>query len=151
MCAAAAVCSAAENLTAVTTITRIASGAPWEALVGYCRAVVAAPFVFVSGTVGRNPDTGDLPTDVESQCANALTIIGRALAAAGTDFAHVVRVTYYLADRTDFEPCWPGLRAAFGAHPPASTVIFAALLDPAMKIEIEVTAALPAAQGFTNR
>ncbi|OYW14496.1 MAG: hypothetical protein B7Z50_04215, partial [Sphingomonadales bacterium 12-62-5] len=119
------------------------SGAPWEALVGYCRAVVAPPFVFVSGTVGRNPDTGELPVDVESQCANALTIIGRALATAGTDFAHVVRVTYYLADRADFEPCWPQLRAAFGAHPPASTVIFADLLDPAMKIEIEVTAALP--------
>jgi len=65
------------------TITRISSGAPWEALVGYCRAVVAPPFVFVSGTVGRNPDTGELPVDVESQCANALTIIGRALATAG--------------------------------------------------------------------
>ena len=126
------------------TITRSASEAPWEALVGYCRAVVAPPFVFVSGTVGRNPDTGEYPVDVESQCANAITIIGRALATAGTDFAHVVRVTYYLADRADFEPCWPQLRAAFGAHPPASTVIFADLLDPAMKIEIEVTAALPA-------
>lgn len=126
------------------TITRISSGAPWEALVGYCRAVVAPPFVFVSGTVGRNPDTGEMPADVESQCANALTIIGRALEAAGTDFAHVVRVTYYLTNRADFEPCWPLLRAAFGAHPPASTVIFTDLLDPVMKIEIEVTAALPA-------
>jgi enamine deaminase RidA (YjgF/YER057c/UK114 family) len=125
-------------------ITRISSGAPWEAKVGYCRAVVAPPFVFVSGTVGRNPDTGELPADVAGQCANALTIIGRALAQAGTDFAHVVRVTYYVPDRADFEPCWPQLRAAFGAHPPASTVIFADLIDPAMKIEIEVTAALPA-------
>jgi len=124
-------------------IQRIASGAPWEAKVGYCRAVVAAPFVFVSGTVGRNPDTGELPPDVESQCANALTIIGRALTQAGSDFAHVVRVTYYLPDRADFEPCWPQLRAAFGDNPPASTVIFADLIDPAMKIEIEVTAALP--------
>ena len=110
---------------------------------GYCRAVVAPPLVFVSGTVGRNPDSGELPADVEGQCTNALTIIGRALATAGTDFAHVVRVTYYLADRADFEPCWPQLRAAFGANPPASTVIFTNLLDPAMKIEIEVTAALP--------
>ncbi|WP_353198065.1 RidA family protein [Sandarakinorhabdus sp.] len=125
------------------TITRIPSGAPWEAKVGYCRAVVAAPFVFVSGTVGRNPDTGDLPPDVEGQCANALAIIARALAQAGSDFAHVVRVTYYLSNRSDFEPCWPQLRAAFGDNPPASTVIFADLIDPAMKIEIEVTAVLP--------
>jgi enamine deaminase RidA (YjgF/YER057c/UK114 family) len=124
-------------------ITRIKSGAPWEAKVGYCRAVVAAPFVFVSGTVGRNPDTGELPADVEGQCANALTIIARALAQAGTDFAHVVRVTYYLPERADFEPCWPQLRAAFGANPPASSVVFVALIDPAMKIEIEVTAVLP--------
>jgi enamine deaminase RidA (YjgF/YER057c/UK114 family) len=126
-------------------IARISSGAPWEAKVGYCRAVVAPPFVFVSGTVGRNPDTGELPADVEGQCANALTIIGRALEAAGTDFAHVVRVTYYLPERADFEPCWPQLRAAFGAHPPASSVVFVGLIDPAMKIEIEVTAMLPAA------
>ncbi len=124
-------------------ITRISSGAPWEAKVGYCRAAVAAPFVFVSGTVGRNPDTGELPTDVEGQCANALTIIGRALRQAGTDFTHVVRVTYYLPERSDFEPCWPQLRAAFGANPPASAVVFVGLIDPAMKIEIEVTAMLP--------
>jgi enamine deaminase RidA (YjgF/YER057c/UK114 family) len=124
-------------------LKRIHSGAPWEALVGYCRAVVAPPFVFVSGTVGRNPDTGELPADVEGQCANALTIIGRALDQAGAGFADVVRVTYYLPDRRDFEPCWPQLRAAFGANPPASTVIFADLIDPAMRIEIEVTAMLP--------
>jgi enamine deaminase RidA (YjgF/YER057c/UK114 family) len=121
----------------------IHSGAPWEALVGYCRAVVSGPFVFVAGTVGRNPDTGDLPADVESQCANALRIIGAALTDAGSSFADVVRVTYYLPDRADFEPCWPQLRAAFGANPPASTVVFCNLIDPAMKIEIEVTAHRP--------
>ena len=122
---------------------RISSGAPWEAKVGYCRAVVAPPLVFVAGTVGRDPDTGDLPTDVASQCRNALAIIGKALTDAGTNFAHVVRVTYYLPNRADFEPCWPDLRAAFGENPPASTVVFCDLIDPAMKIEIEVTAVLP--------
>jgi enamine deaminase RidA (YjgF/YER057c/UK114 family) len=106
--------------------------------------VVAPPLVFVSGTVGRNPETGELPADVEGQCANGLAIIGTALMKAGSDFAHVVRVTYYVPDRSDFEPCWPQLRAAFGENPPASTVIFADLIDPAMKIEIEVTAMLPA-------
>jgi enamine deaminase RidA (YjgF/YER057c/UK114 family) len=121
----------------------IHSGAPWEALVGYCRAVVSGPFVFVAGTVGRNPDTGALPADVESQCANALRIIGAALTDAGVSFADVVRVTYYLPDRADFEPCWPQLRAAFGANPPASTAVFCNLIDPAMKIEIEVTAHRP--------
>ena len=118
----------------------ILSGAPWESLVGYSRAVISGDFVFVAGTVGRDPVTGVLPADVSAQCAKALAIIGAALAETGASFADVVRVTYYVADRADFEPCWPLLRAAFGANPPASTVLVAGLLDPAMKIEIEVTA-----------
>lgn len=121
----------------------ILSGAPWESLVGYARAVVSGDFVFVAGTIGRDPVTGVLPDAVTDQCANALAIIAAALDQAGADFADVVRVTYYVADRADFEPCWPLLRAAFGAHPPASTVLVAGLLDPAMKIEIEVTAHRP--------
>jgi enamine deaminase RidA (YjgF/YER057c/UK114 family) len=122
----------------------IASGSPFEARVGYARAVVSGAFVFVAGTVGRDPVTGALPDDVVTQCANALGIIETALGEAGASFADVVRVTYYLPDRCDFEPCWPLLRAAFGAHPPASTMLVAGLVDPAMKIEIEVTAHLPA-------
>ena len=121
----------------------ILSGAPWETLVGYARAVVSGDFVFVAGTVGRDPVNGMLPATVTDQCTNALAIIAAALAEAGASFADVVRVTYYLPDRADFEPCWPQLRAAFGANPPASTVIFADLIDPAMKIEIEVTAHRP--------
>jgi enamine deaminase RidA (YjgF/YER057c/UK114 family) len=109
-------------------------------LVGYARAVVSGDFVFVAGTTGRDLATGAMPPDVETQCANALIIIGNALAEAGVSFTDVVRVTYYLPDHADFEPCWPQLRTAFGAHPPASTVVFAGLVDPAMKIEIEVTA-----------
>jgi enamine deaminase RidA (YjgF/YER057c/UK114 family) len=123
----------------------ILSGAPWESLVGYARAVVSGDLVFVAGTVGRDPETGVLPDAAVDQCANALAIIAAALDEAGASFADVVRVTYYVADRGDFEPCWPLLRAAFGAHPPAATVVVAGLLDPAMKIEIEVTAHRPAA------
>jgi enamine deaminase RidA (YjgF/YER057c/UK114 family) len=122
----------------------IHSAAPWEALAGYARAVISGDFVFVAGTVGRDPATGVVPEPVTEQCAIALSIIETALTQAGAGFADVVRVTYYVADRADFEPCWPQLRAAFGAHPPASTVLVAGLLDPSMKIEIEVTAHRPA-------
>ena len=122
----------------------IHSGSPFEARVGYCRAVVQPPFVFVSGTVGRDPDTGELPADVEMQCANALRIIEKALQYAGASFADVVRVTYYAPARADFEACWPQLRVTFGDNPPASTMVVAGLIDPAMRIEIEVTAMLGA-------
>ena len=52
----------------------------------------------------------------------------------------MVRVHYRLPEARDFDPCWPVLRATFGAIRPAATVMVVGVLDPAMKIEIEVTA-----------
>ncbi len=121
----------------------ILSGSPFETTIAYARAVVSGDFVFVAGTTGRDPETGVMPADVESQCANALRTIGVALGEAGAGFGDVVRVTYYLPDGADFERCWPMLRATFGASPPAATMLVAGLIDPAMRIEIEVTAHRP--------
>jgi len=115
---------------------RIQSGGEFEAKVGYCRAVVAGGWVHVAGTVGQGED-------VVSQCRAALEIIGTALSKAGAGFADVVRVTYMLPDRAEFEPCWPLLSQAFGANPPAATMIECGLIDPKYRIEIEVTALLP--------
>lgn len=120
------------------TIKRISSGGAFEEKIGYCRAVVAGGFVHVAGTVGQGED-------VVSQCHSALAIIETALKDAGSDFAHVVRVTYMLPDAAEFEPCWPVLREAFGANPPAATMIECNLIDPKFRIEIEVTAVLPEA------
>lgn len=122
------------------TITRFSSGGPWEAKAAYCRAVEAGGWIHVAGTTGADPETGEMPADVATQCRNTLTKIGDALAEAGASFADLVRVHYILPDRADFEPCWPLLREAFGANPPAATMIQAGLLTEAMKIEIEVTA-----------
>ena len=118
------------------SIRRIHSDGAFEAKIGYCRAVVAGGFVHVAGTVGQ----GD---DVVSQCESALDIIGQALREAGARFADVVRVTYMLPDRAEFEPCWPVLAKTFGATPPAATMIECGLIDPKYRIEIEVTALLP--------
>ena len=118
------------------TITRISSGGEFEDKVGYCRAVVAGGFAHVAGTVGHGEDA-------VAQCRAALDTIGKALAEAGAGFGDVVRVTYYLPDRAEFEPCWPVLRAAFGENPPAATMIECGLIDPKYRIEIEVTALLP--------
>ena len=115
------------------TVQRIASGGAFEDKIGYCRAVVAGGFVHVSGTVGQG-------ADVVAQCADALRIIEKALAEAGSGFADAVRVVYYLPDRNEFEACWPLLRSAFGANPPAATMIECGLIDPKYRIEIEVTA-----------
>ncbi len=127
---------------------RIGSASAYEDSIGYSRAVVvpdgvdADGWVFVSGCTGTDPATMTLPERVEDQCAAALATIGAALAEAGAGFADVVRVRYILPDRSDFEPCWPQLRAAFGDARPAATMIVAGLIDARMKIEIEVTARL---------
>ena len=118
------------------TMTRIHSGGAFEPKVGYCRAVVAGDWVHVAGTVGQ----GDT---VVEQCRDALAIIHAALREAGADWADVVRVTYMLPDRHEFEPCWPILAEAFGANPPVATMIECGLIDPKYRIEIEVTAYRP--------
>ncbi|MGZ9810102.1 RidA family protein [Pseudoroseicyclus sp. H15] len=120
-------------------IQRIHSGGAFEAKIGYCRAVVAAGLVHVSGTTGPDAD-GSFPDDVAAQCRNALAIVGRALEEAGSSFAKAVRVTYILPDASTFEACWPILAETFGENPPAATMIEARLLTPAMKFEIELTA-----------
>ena len=113
-------------------ISRIASGSPFEEKIGYCRAVVAGGLVHVSGTIGQGET-------VQDQCRDALDTIKSALEAVGADPCDAVRVIYYLPDRTEFEPCWPILREAFGAHPPAATMVECGLIDPKYRIEIELT------------
>lgn len=128
-------------------IKRISSGSAFEPKVGYCRAVVAGNWVHVAGTVGVDHETMTTPDAVQDQCRLALGHIATALTKAGAGFSDVVRVTYMLPDRRDFEVCWPALRDAFGANPPAATMIECGLIDPAMKIEIEVTAFLSGTSG----
>lgn len=119
------------------TIERISSDGAFEEKVGYCRAVVAGGWVHVAGTVGQGNTVAD-------QCRDALRIIHGALAQASADWKDVVRVTYMLPDRAEFEPCWPILSDTFGANPPVATMIECGLIDPKYRIEIEVTALLPA-------
>jgi enamine deaminase RidA (YjgF/YER057c/UK114 family) len=118
----------------------ISSGSTFEAEIGYSRAVVDGEWIFVSGTTGYDYSTMTLPDDVVSQAEQALRNIAAALAQADASLADVVRVTYILPDAQDFPKCWPVLRRYFAESRPAATMISAGLLDPAMRIEIEVTA-----------
>ncbi len=118
----------------------ISSGSPFEAQIGYSRAVAQGPFVFVSGTTGFDYATMTIEEGVAAQTEQCLKNIEHALQQAGASLADVVRVTYVLPDGADFEACWPVLNKYFGAVRPAAMMISAQLLDPRMKIEIEVTA-----------
>ena len=119
---------------------RITSGSIYEEQIGYSRAVVAGDWVFVSGTTGFDYASMTIADDVVAQAEQCLRNISTALAQAGCSLDDVVRVNYVLPDGRDFEACWPVLRLHFGKAKPAAMVITAGLLDPRMKIEIEVTA-----------
>ncbi len=122
----------------------ISSGGRFEAAAGYSRAVALDGWVHVAGTTGADPATGAIPDDAVEQARLAFGIIEAALAEAGAAFADVVRVTYYLTDAADFPALMPVFGEVFGDIRPAATaVVVAGLVDPAMKIEIEVTAQCP--------
>lgn len=125
-------------------LRHISTGSPFEAKIGYSRAVVADGWVFVAGTTGYDYGAMTMPPAVEDQCRNALATIAGALAEAGASLDDVVRVRYILPDPADWPPCWPLVSAAFSRARPAATMLVAGLQEPAMKIEIEVTAQLSA-------
>lgn len=124
-------------------VRHISTGSPFEEKIGYSRAVVADGWVFVAGTTGYDYATMTMPENVADQCRNALTTIAKALNDAGSGLDHVVRVTYVLPNKSDFPACWPETSRAFATARPAAMMIEAGLMEPEMKIEIEVTARLP--------
>ncbi|WP_426958773.1 RidA family protein [Muricoccus radiodurans] len=128
----------------MTTRRLISSGSVFEKEIGYSRAVVDGGFVFVSGTTGYDYTTMEIADDVQMQCEQTLKNIASALAQAGASLRDVVRVLYIVPNPADWQHCWPVLRLYFGNIRPAATLIHAALQAPEMRIEIEVTARLPA-------
>ena len=119
--------------------TLISSGSSFEEEIGYSRAVVQGDWVFVSGTTGFNYATMTIAEDIADQSEQCLQIVEAAHRQAGSSLQDVVRVTYVLPNGNEFAQCWPVLRRYFGEVRPAAMMISANLLDPRMRIEIEVT------------
>ncbi len=127
-------------------VKHISSGSPFEAKIGYSRAVVDQDMVYVSGSTGYDYETMELPKDVAAQTRNTLATISKALGEAGCSLNDVLRVRYYLKDLSDLNAVMPILGVAFEHAMPAATLIVADLIEPEMKIEIEVTARMGAYQ-----
>ena len=98
----------------------ISSGSTFEAEIGYSRAVVEDPWVFVPGTTGFDYATMAIAPGVAEQAEQCFKNIAAALEQAGSCFGDVVRVTYVLPDATEFVQCWPVLRKYFGDVRPAA-------------------------------
>jgi enamine deaminase RidA (YjgF/YER057c/UK114 family) len=118
----------------------ISSGSTFEAAAGYSRAVADGEWVFVAGTTGFDYAQMTIAENPAEQARQAFRNIEKALAEAGGTLADVVRVRYYVPNLTDWPAIVPVLDEVFGAIRPAATALVCGLVDPRMKIEIEVTA-----------
>jgi enamine deaminase RidA (YjgF/YER057c/UK114 family) len=119
---------------------RISSGSTFETTAGYSRALVDGDDVFVSGTTGFDYASMTIDADPVAQCHQCFRNLAAALAQADCTLDDVVRVRYYLTDAALFETLAPVFGQYFGRARPAATAIVCGLVDPRMKLEIEVTA-----------
>ncbi|WP_462282018.1 RidA family protein [Salinivirga cyanobacteriivorans] len=119
---------------------QISSGSTFEKQVGYSRAIVDGNWAFLAGTTGYDYETMTISDDIVTQTEQCLKNIEATLKEAEFSLKDIVRVTYILPEKSEFEKCWPVLRKYLGDIKPAATMISAGLATDEMKIEIEVTA-----------
>ena len=119
------------------------SGAPWEAVVGYSRAVKVGNLLFVSGTTAVD-DQGNVHGNAAAQMQVCIEKVKAVLDKAGGDLSHVVRTRMFVTDIDDWEAIGRVHGEYFGRIRPASTMVeVSRLIAPEMLIELEVDAVLP--------
>jgi len=120
---------------------RVSSGAPWEPIIGYSRAVRAGDTIYVSGCTATVEGEVVAVGDAYEQTRLALQAVLDALGRLGAEPRHVVRTRLYVTDIAT----WPDVGRAhgevFGEHRPATSLIeVSALIDPKMLVEVEAVA-----------
>ena len=128
----------------MTDRERISSGAKWESIVGYSRAVKVGSRIYVTGTTAID-DEGKLVSDGDAygQAKQCLLNIEKALKRLGAGFEHVVRTRMFVTDISRWEEYGRAHGEVFSSIMPATSMVeVSALIDPRMLIEIEADAEL---------
>ena len=126
------------------TRERISSGAKWESIVGYSRALKVGKRIYVTGTTALAED-GEIVgvDDAYEQAKQCLTNIAKALNRLGAGLEHVVRTRMFVTDISRWEEYGRAHGEFFRDVMPATTMVeVKALIDPRMLIEIEADAEL---------
>jgi len=118
----------------------ISTGSPFEATMGYSRAVVQGDWCFVSGVTGYDYETMQMPEGVDMQARNCFATIAKVLTEAGFEMSDIVRVQYTVVNADLVDALILALGESLGDIRPAATMVIAGLIKPEMLIEIEVTA-----------
>jgi len=127
---------------------RVSSGAPWEQVVGYSRAVAAGDHVWVTGCTSIADGEVVHDGDAYAQTVQALRNVEWALAQAGASLADVVRTRIFVTDIARWEEYGRAHGEAFGATKPATSMVeVSGLIDPRMLVEVEAVAYRPGVGG----
>jgi 2-iminobutanoate/2-iminopropanoate deaminase len=121
----------------------VASDAAPAALGPYSQAIVAGGFVFCSGTVGIDPQTGEVAVGIEAQTEQALKNITAILEAAGTSMANLVKTTIFYADVDDFAKLNEVYSRFMPDPAPARSAPANVKLPRGLLVSIEAIAVLP--------
>jgi enamine deaminase RidA (YjgF/YER057c/UK114 family) len=120
---------------------RVSSGAPWEEIVGYSRAVAAGDFIFVTGCTSIVNGEVVHEDDMTKQTEQAILNVGSALAGLGASLADVVRTRMFVTDISRWREVAEAHRLAFSDVLPATSMVqVSALIDPRLLVEVEAVA-----------
>ena len=128
----------------MTADKKISSGGPWEQSIGYSRAVVAGPYIHVSGSTATVDGVLQHEGDAYGQTKVAFELIQRALVEGGHSLSDIVRTRVYLSDAEDMDAVGRAHGELFGEIRPAATMLAGIkFINPAMLVEIEVDSYKP--------